>query len=78
MRSQAQRLETDLVRVRMVTRGIIWVRNMGGYDQANNTFGPLNHAVASAYQYEFQDLLQARGLHGPSAAAPVQTWNPKR
>ena len=42
-------------------------RDMGGYDPATNRLGPLGHAVAAAYKFQFQDLLQARGLHGLAA-----------
>jgi hypothetical protein len=39
-------------------------RNLGGYQQANDSLGRLDHQVSAAYQFEFQDLMQARGLHG--------------
>jgi len=46
-------------------RGYIFdFRNLGGYQQGKDSLGRLDHQVSAAYQFEFQDLMQARGLHG--------------
>ena len=37
---------------------------MGGYNQSTDTLDSLDHQVSAAYKYEFQDMIQARGLHG--------------
>jgi hypothetical protein len=47
--------------------GELRFRDLGGYDPATNRLGPLGHAVAASYKFQFQDLLQARGLHGLAA-----------
>lgn len=45
--------------------GGIWLcRNLGGYNSATDRFEPLGHAVGATYKYQFQDLIQARALHG--------------
>ena len=43
---------------------IVHFRDIGGYNETANTFGSLGHSVAGMYEYQFQDLLEARGLHG--------------
>ena len=43
---------------------ILNCRNLGGYNQSTDTLDSLDHQVSAAYKYEFQDMIQARGLHG--------------
>ena len=42
----------------------VFLRDLGGYNETSDSHGPLGHAVAAKYEYQFQDLIQARGLHG--------------
>ncbi len=42
-------------------------RDMGGYNPITNRLGQLGHEQAATYKFQFQDLLQARGLHGVAA-----------
>ena len=43
---------------------VVHLRDLGGYNEADDSHGALGHAVAARYEYQFQDLMQARGLHG--------------
>ena len=42
----------------------VHLRDLGGYNETGDIHGSLGHEVAAKYEYQFQDLLQARGLHG--------------
>jgi hypothetical protein len=44
---------------------------LGGYNSTDGSYGALGHRVAAVYRQQFEDMLQARGLHG---AVGILLW----
>ncbi len=49
----------------------VLLSELGGYNATNGSYGALGHRIAAAFRLQFEDVMQARGLHG---AVGILLW----
>jgi hypothetical protein len=61
----------ELAGVQMVESGGVPLSKRGGYNATDGSYSELGHRIVAAYRVQFEDLVQARGLHG---AVGILLW----